>query len=248
MKESIALNYKKVLELEKIDSKEIAYIVGFLSADAAIFNSKIEMSVAIDDICILEFISNILNCKLSIDNTYIKEKRRFPRARINKKIKDIKKFIGGELKNERHLPIVKEEFVRYLVLGFFDGDGNISWGRRKDRNRIWQQISFTSSLSLLITLQKILIKIGISTSIHPKGNEKCFVLRFSNKNDVLKFCEWLYKDKSFIILKRKFNVYRALRRELGEFGETANNSTIPSRAIDHSMEGVETSGWEIGPH
>lgn len=222
MKESIALNYKKVLELERIDSKEIAYIVGFISADGAISNSKVEISVSIKDICITEFISNIFKCKLNIDNTLIKEKRRFPRVRINKKIKDISKFIGGELKNERHLPIVKEELVRYLVLGFFDGDGNISWGRRKDRNRIWQQISFTSSLSLLISLQKILIKLGISTSIHPKGSEKCFVLRFSNKNDVLKFCEWLYLDKSFIILQKKFNVYRALRRELGEFGETTN--------------------------
>ena len=69
-------------------------------------------------------------------------------------------------------------------------------------------------------IQKILLKIGISSSIKPKGTEKCFVLKISSKKDVLKFCEWIYSDEDFIILKRKFDVFRALRLELGEFGET----------------------------
>ena len=64
------------------------------------------------------------------------------------------------------------------------------------------------------------MKIGISLSIKPKGTEKCFVLKISSKKDVLKFCEWIYSDEDFIILKRKFDVFRALRLELGEFGET----------------------------
>ena len=118
------------------------------------------------------------------------------------------------------MPIVKHDLIRYLVLGFFDGDGCITWGRRKDRNRIWQNVSFTSSFSLLEPVQKILESIGISSSIKPKGTDKCFVLKISSKTDVLKFCDWLYGDGEFVILKRKFDVFRALRLELGEFGET----------------------------
>ena len=130
------------------------------------------------------------------------------------------KFVGNRKKEFRNIPIISNEFTKYLVLGFFDGDGCITWGRRKDRNRIWQNISFTSSYFLLESIQKILLKIGISSSIKPKGTEKCFVLKISSKKDVLKFCEWIYSDEDFIILKRKFDVFRALRLELGEFGET----------------------------
>jgi len=221
MEEYIASNGKKCLILNKINSKELAYVIGFICADASIDNIyRVEISTSIKDKSIIEFISKIINSNISIDETYIKEKKRFPRCRTSKKIKDILKFIGNKKKEFRNIPIISNELVKYLVLGFFDGDGCITWGRRKDRNRIWQNVSFTSSYFLLESIQKILLKIGISSSIKPKGTEKCFVLKISSKKDVLKFCEWVYSDESFIILKRKFDVFRALRLELGEFGET----------------------------
>lgn len=221
MEEYIASNGKKCLILNKINSKELAYVIGFICADASIDNIyRVEISTSIKDKSIIEFISKIINSNISIDETYIKEKKRFPRCRTSKKIKDILKFIGNRKKEFRNIPIISNELVKYLVLGFFDGDGCITWGRRKDRNRIWQNVSFTSSYFLLESIQKILLKIGISSSIKPKGTEKCFVLKISSKKDVLKFCEWVYSDESFIILKRKFDVFRALRLELGEFGET----------------------------
>ena len=129
-------------------------------------------------------------------------------------------------------------------MGFFDAEGCITWGFRKDRNRIWHKVSFTSQYDLLISIQKILSKIGISSSIRPKSNKKCFVLEFCNKQDILKFYNWLYIDINFIVLRRKFNNYNALRLELGEFGETTN-SAIPSQATDHSVEGVETTGEKM---
>lgn len=239
------LKYRKTtsIKINKIDSKEIAYIIGFIAADAYI-DSKlcIEMSVCLNDIEILEFISNILDCNLKIDKTLDLKTRRFPRVRIQKQISNIELFLGGKLKSERSLPIVQKELNKYLILGFFDGDGCITWGKRKDRDKLWHKISFTSSLSLLTTVQKILFKfLNISTIIRPKKNENCFVLEFTNINDIIKFTDWIYEDKSFIVLKRKFNKSNALRLELGEFGETVNNTT-PSRAVDHSIEGVETTG------
>ena len=221
MEEYIASNGKKCLILNKINSKELAYVIGFISADASIDKiNRVEISTSIKDKSIIEFISKIIDSNISVDETYIQEKRIFPRYRTSRKIKDILKFVGNRKKEFRNIPIVSNEFTKYLVLGFFDGDGCITWGRRKDRNRIWQNISFTSSYFLLESIQKILLKIGISSSIKPKGTEKCFVLKISSKKDVLKFCEWIYSDEDFIILKRKFDVFRALRLELGEFGET----------------------------
>lgn len=221
MEEYIASNGKKCLILNKINSKELAYVIGFISADASIDKiNRVEISTSIKDKSIIEFISKIIDSNISVDETYIQEKKRFPRYRTSRKIKDILKFVGNRKKEFRNIPIISNEFTKYLVLGFFDGDGCITWGRRKDRNRIWQNISFTSSYFLLESIQKILLKIGISSSIKPKGTEKCFVLKISSKKDVLKFCEWIYSDEDFIILKRKFDVFRALRLELGEFGET----------------------------
>ena len=221
MEEYISSNGKKCLILNKINSKELAYVIGFISADASIDKiNRVEISTSIKDKSIIEFISKIIDSNISVDETYIQEKKIFPRYRTSRKITDILKFVGNRKKEFRNIPIISNEFTKYLVLGFFDGDGCITWGRRKDRNRIWQNISFTSSYFLLESIQKILLKIGISSSIKPKGTEKCFVLKISSKKDVLKFCEWIYSDEDFIILKRKFDVFRALRLELGEFGET----------------------------
>ena len=141
---------------------------------------------------------------------------------MSKRIKDITVFIGGPLKKNRHLPIVKKDYNRYLLLGAFDADGCLTWGRRKDKNRLWQKICFTTSIGIATSIQNILIKeLDISTIIIPKANEKdVYVIEFGNKENVLKFLAYIYQD-DFIVLKRKFLKYKALRLELEENGEGA---------------------------
>ena len=107
-----------------------------------------------------------------------------------------------------------------MLQGFFDGDGCITWGYRKDRNRLWHKVSFTSSFSILEGLQQYLFKQGITTKVRPKSNENCGVLEFANKKDIIKFYNLVYSDKDFIILRRKYIKYNALRLELEENGET----------------------------
>ena len=61
--------------------------------------------------------------------------------------------------------------------------------------------------------------IGISSTIRPKSNEDCYIIEFSNKEDVLKFINYIYpKDDDFIILQRKYLKANVLRLELEEFG------------------------------
>ena len=155
-------------------------------------------------------------------------------------VKDFNKHCSS--KEAKHCPIISKELERYLVLGFFDGDGCLTWGRRKDRNRLWHKVCFTSSLRVLEGIQKILLnQCQISTIIRPKGAENCFILEFSNKKDVLKFLNFIYPDDSFVILKRKYDKAKALRLELGEFGE---RSTTPSEASTFNLkvdERVETN-------
>lgn len=226
---------------EKIDTKEKAYALGFILADSSINKTNTELSVAIKDKNVIEFIANIIDGNVHYDNTFDKKTRRFPRARITKKIVDITKFTGGYAKKERHYPRVRDDLERYLIQGLFDADGCLTWGRRKDKNRIWQKISFTSQLKILEGVQKYLInKLNISTVIRPKANEDCYVLEFSNLNDVVKFCKHIYPNENFIILQRKYLKYKALRLELEENGESLKEEQY--RAEPTEWESVETSG------
>lgn len=205
----------------KIDSKEKAYALGFILADGSISNKNlVELSVNMQDKEIVEYLSTILNSNVNYDDTFDKKKKRFPRARTFKIITDIVKFVGGRLKEERHYPIVNNRYEKYLLQGLFDADGCITWGRRKDKNRLWHKVSITSQLNILIGVQKFLLKeLDISTSIRPKVNENCYVIEFCNKDNIIKFLNYIYSD-DFIVLKRKYSKANALRLELGEFGES----------------------------
>lgn len=214
---------KNAYTFEKIDTPEKAYTLGFILADGSIdIKNGVELSICKADKKVIEFISTVLDSEIQIDDTFDKKTRRFPRARTSRKIKDITKFTGGRLKQERHYPIVKKDLERYLLLGFFDGDGCITWGHRKDRERIWHKVCFTSQLHLLEGVQQMLYKnLEISSIIKPKTNENCYTISFSNKKDVLKFLDFIYPNEEFIILQRKYLKIKALRLELEEFGETA---------------------------
>jgi len=230
------INYKKPVYKDehvfnKVNSKEVAYIIGYTLADGYVSKNLVEYGCALEDKEILDFIANFLGAVVRVDNTFVPEARRFPRARINignnNIVSDINKLCSSKL--EKHCPIIPKQFNRYLVQGFFDGDGCITWGIRKDRNRVWQKVCFASSLKILEGIQQILIKdCNISTVVRPKGDEKCYVLEFANKKDVLKFLDYIYPDDTFVILKRKYDKANALRLELGEFGE---DPRTPSEAI-----------------
>ena len=212
---------KKFL-FEKIDSKEKAYSLGFILADGHIGKDNVvEITTSKADREVVEYIASVIFSNVFVDDKLDKKKRRFPSVSTHKKITDVTKFTGGRLKAERHYPRVREDLERYLIQGLFDADGCITWGRRKDKNRIWQKVCFTSQLNILSGVQQYLInKLQISTTLRPKSNENCFVLEFSNRNDVLKFLNHIYPNDSFIILSRKYAKYKALRLELEENGES----------------------------
>ena len=245
------MNYKKPeyneTYFESIDSKEKAYILGYLLADGYINNSYLEFGCALADKELLYFIAKELNTVVRIDNTFDKKARRFPRARIaigsKKIVKDVLRYTVG-CKENKTFPRISKELQHYMLLGFFDGDGCLTWGKRKDRNRLWQKVTFTGSYKLLFAIQKLLQKQSITSSLHPKGKENCYVLELASKEDVKKILAYMYGNKDLIVLHRKFDKYNALRLELGEFDETTE-STTSSQASDHSLEGVETTGEKM---
>lgn len=203
----------------EVDTKEKAYILGFLLGDSQIGENNISFKIAIDDKEILEFISNEIGGNVYDHHKLNKRKRIFPHSRLrigDKNIyKDVRKYIGGRLKKERHTPIVSPRLRRFLLRGFFDADGSIMFGERKDRNRLWQKVSFTSPIKILTGIQKILLEKDIATKIRPKSGEDTFVLEFSDRNRIKKFIDYIYPNEDFITLQRKYNKAKALRLKLG---------------------------------
>lgn len=232
-----------------IDTKEKAYILGYTLADGYINNSTIEYGCAIVDKEILEFIGSQIGAKVQEDLVYNSKYQKFLRVRIvigNKNlVRDINKLSAG-IKENKTFPRIKKELEHYMLLGFFDGDGCLTWGYRKDRNRIWQKVNFTGSYKLLLAIQKHITKLGIVSALRPKSNENCFVLELSSKKDVLQILSYMYGKEDLIVLHRKYNKYNALRLELGEFEETTIISTTSSQATNHFVEGVETTGGKMG--
>ena len=226
--------------INDIDTPEKAYILGFILADAGINDNDVQIAVAMCDAEIAEFIAGQFGSIPRYDYRCNMESRLFPRVRVNRRVVDILKYSGGAAKKDRHFPRIRKDLERYLLLGFFDGDGCMTWGRRKDRNRIWQKVSFTSQLKLLSGVQAFLMKNGISTAIKPKTGCDCFVLDFANKKDVLRFIDIIYPDDKFIVLRRKYLKSMALRLELEENGESVAERQY--RAEPAEQEGVETSG------
>lgn len=236
--------YKKLEKyaFEKIDTKEKAYALGFILADGSISEKNVvEVSVSLMDKEVCDFLTTVIGGNVNINNKCDKKKRSFPKARVVRKITDIVKFTGGRNKSDRHFPRVRDDLDRYLIQGLFDADGCITWGRRKDKDRIWHKVSFTSQYKILVGVQQYLYKkLNISSVVKQKQKENCYYLEFSNKKDVLKFCEHIYPDREFLILKRKYSKYKALRLELEENGES--DKVRQYRAEPAEQEGVETSG------
>lgn len=208
-------------DFEKIDDPGKAYALGFILCESNINIKKhVSLRIAERDKCVIEFISKIINSEPHVSYETKIEQRKFPSASTSKKINDILKFVGGFKKEDRHYPRVREDLELYLLLGVFDADGCITWGRRKDRNRIWQKISFTSQYGILYGVQQVLLKkLQIATAIHPKSGENCYVLEFADRENVLKFLDWLYQNPYAVVLPRKYEKYRALRLELEGNGE-----------------------------
>lgn len=228
----------------KIDSPEKAYIIGYTLADGYINEKNLAYGCALADKEILDFIAKQIGGAVrEYHDTNLKTKT-YPRARLDIGNKDIITDIlkHGSAKEDKRMPIIPKHLNRFMIQGFFDGDGCITWGIRKDRNRVWQKINFSSSLKLLKSVQQILLKeVGISSTLSPKKDCDCYVLEFAAKADVLKFLDYIYPDDSFIILKRKYEKAQALRLELGEFGE---GPLTPSKASSFKREEecVETNG------
>lgn len=209
-----------------INSKEKAYIVGFLAGDGHLSKEgAISCSLQLSDKNVLDFIANEIGGKVRVNDKTDRSKRQFPRARWqtcdNKLYKELYQLLKGRLKEGRKLPYLNKRLNKYLIQGFIDAEGCFTFGRRKDQNRFWQKVGVTSKNKMLKSLINILNEFDIKNiNLRRKGEEKCHVFEFCDKRRVLKIIELLYKNNDFVIMSRKkekaIKIYNHYKGELDD--------------------------------
>lgn len=202
-----------------INTEEKAYILGFICADGHVEHSNIQFEVATKDIDILEKIRKALNSNHPIkeirkENPY-KNSHRVEISMVKMRINSVhltkpllKMGLGGKKTytlNSSILAYVPKYLIRDFLRGYFDGDGNVIFGK-KYTSGIKYNINVCGNEDFLLNaFQKYfpspnkLYKDLYST--------QCFVWKISSKKKVLNFLYYLYYNSS-IFLSRKYLVYR----------------------------------------
>ena len=97
----------------------------------------------------------------------------------NKQIIEILNKKGfSKPKFQRALPFIPKKYLKYFILGYFDGDGNANWAKKSCNKTVTIDSGnkeFIKSLSLLITKNY-----NIKNSVHELKNGSFYRLQFTN--------------------------------------------------------------------
>lgn len=213
---------------DKIEKEEESYLLGYLLGDGGYNKPTHKRNARMFVSSINEDIIKFFNEYFQPDNSYdsripinnkrpnIKTETLSHRMTFSSKFTPIfdKYGILG-VKEDRTYHNIKKDKMNSFLLGLFDADGYITWGHRKDRDRLWANWGITHpSLKMLEKLQRFLLEeLQVPTSIAPKGNEKCYILRTGSRLMIMKIMDYIYMNKPIVYNVDKFNNYRAFKLE-----------------------------------
>lgn len=202
-----------------IDTEEKAYILGFICADGHVEYNNIQFEVAEKDADILYKIRKALNSTHPIkeirkENPYkeserkelVMEKMRINGIHLTKPLLNM--GLGGKKTytlNSSILKFVPKYLIRDFLRGYFDGDGNVFYGK-KYASGIKYNINICGNEDFLLgTFQRYF---PTNNKLYKDLNSKqCYTWKISSKEKVLAFLHYLYFNSS-IFLSRKYLVYR----------------------------------------
>jgi len=207
----------RVFEVAK--TPEENYLIGYLLGDGG-YNDKTNKRRArlfvssSDEYIIREFQywfqpDSSIDRRIPVNKTRnIKSNKFSSRMTFSSKFeKTFNKYGILSKKEERTFHNIKKGNMKYMLLGLMDADGTITWGRRRDRNRLWVNVGITHpNLKMLTKIQTFLMnELKIISSITPKKDENCYTLRFADRDSAVKFINYIYTNKPKMYLTRKFN-------------------------------------------
>lgn len=206
----------KVQNILAANTKEVAYLLGFLWADGYIYKTK-NQSVTIR----LEFLKkDYLDIKNQINKTgywptyYRIRKNRKPQATFVSSNRHLYNFLNKydyKLK-QNPIPIIQlipEELRPFWYLGFLDGDGCIYYNEETSASQLTFSGKYNQNWSFIKNLLKDVGIENFKISRINTSKRKYSYVRLSRRKDILKLLNYLYKWP--IGLKRKFIKYEELK-------------------------------------
>lgn len=180
-------------------SNNMAYILGFITADGVIAKGQQVVSISQKEKAILEEIREELGSNQPL---YKNEHTGVHLLNLNSKvIKDDLLNIHGITPNKSftvQFPKVPEEYLHHFIRGYFDGDGNIY-----ERGFF---VSFVGgSYSFMNTLLLVLRNNGFNPILTSK--DKHFRVYVSGRRTIQLFANWIYNNKG-LYLKRKYDQFQ----------------------------------------
>lgn len=216
------LHNKEIEYFKDIKTKNEAYFLGLLMADGNVFIDKRtdRMSIGLhpDDKYLLQIFSYLLAgkdivrkevsrniCTLAINNSSI--------------VKNLTEY--GCVPNKTYcadLPKKLEKgFIKYFILGLFDGDGTISKTFEKTgKPRFRYGFSITGHIDLLKKVQKFIKdELNIKTSIYKTASSEngIYSLDLNRRYEIYKLMSYLYRGATVYML-RKYDRYLELEKTL----------------------------------
>lgn len=205
----------------KIDTEEKAYILGFICADGHIESDRLCIGVSSKDIDILYKIRKALNSDHPIKEVV----KTNPYQNSNNKILKLSTLMIGSVElvkplfnmglttnktytlNGDIMKYIPKYLVRDFLRGYFDGDGNVLFGKRYSSGYKYNINVCGNEDFLLKTFQ----------TYFPSNNKlykdlyskQCYVWKISQRDKVKDFMHYLYNNSS-IFLSRKYNEYRKI--------------------------------------
>lgn len=198
------------ITLFDIWSEEMAYILGFISADGCVQSTgAISIGLSARDSEHLENIKNIMapTYKLRFYSTK-KNDKKYPACSLTFGSKYVYQKLISLGVHERKtknfdMPKIAAGFERHFLRGYFDGDGSIY---KINKKYSWQ-ICILGTQSFLTSMNEIICK---ELNLSRRGPRECtgkgvWEIKYG-AYDSFKICEWLY-NPSELRLERKYNRY-----------------------------------------
>lgn len=195
-----------------IDNEEKAYWYGFLLADGHITdNGKIMIALQEKDYAHLEKFRNSLNSNHPIHKhkTYGTYNITIGSKKLNQSLWD-KGFNNNKswyYDVDKITSYVSEKLINHFIRGYFDGDGCVGIYNQSYREG---KIYHVSILGIKPFLEYIKRQANINCQIkYDKRTSITYQLIIRNKEEILKFKEYLYKD-AHIFMDRKHDIFNQI--------------------------------------
>lgn len=213
--------YKRKFTLDEnyfysINTEQKAYILGFICADGYVAKDRLVICLSKVDTEILEVIKKEFNSTQTLKfysriNPYNSNKScEMVELQISstKFVKPLLKMGLGNNKtytlNSSVLKFIPKYLIKDFLRGYFDGDGNVMYGR-KYLSGIKYNINICGNEEFLLNTYQIYFP-STNKMYFDKKSKQTFIWKLSSKEKVKQFLYWLYFN-SKIHLKRKYKIY-----------------------------------------